>query len=531
MLPDGHDAQPDAEVPIEPSTPTASARLRAARDSLLTVPPPPARLPLLITTAIGALSMFAFYMLVIFPIELVLGRGSAPAPPATTTVTAVSLDAGADPLDAAPDAALDAAPDAGADASTGPTEPVWRVAALASDPNIDIVEQPVGKRPFLLALAAAGVKGSDSHRLMKAFAGLRDFDRARPKDTFTIARTKGKDAHLVAFEYATSVFDIWQARDPADVAPHTAPPSALEAKKLDLPVEQRHVSVGLMVGADLVDSLKKAGLDDDMVKMLDDALEGHAELADIRAGSRLRIIGVEDRVNGAFARYAELGAVEYSPPNARLPSVRVYRMKSSDGGVIAYYDSKGQQPYSGGWRKPVPLARLASRFNPRRMHPVLHVVMPHNGVDFAAPAGTPIYATAAGIVKHAGDGGPCGNMVQILHSNGLTSAYCHMSRFATGLHVGQHVEQRQLVGYVGQTGRATGPHLHFAIKRGEIFLDPLSLKMDAVRVLPAKDKDAFDLVKKEMDGALDAIALPAAPEGAGAAKDEKVDDTIFDEPP
>jgi murein DD-endopeptidase MepM/ murein hydrolase activator NlpD len=524
---------PEVPSPEVQSTPTASARLRAARDSLLTVPPPPARTPLFVTMAIGGLLMVAFYTLVVFPLELAFGHTPAPATPALTIPAVSSLDAGAI-ADAAPEAAPDAALalDTAADGGGAtPLAPVWRVAALGSDPNIEVTETTVGKRPFLLALAAAGVKGSDAHRLMKAFAGVKDFDRTHPKDTFTVARTKGKEAHLVAFEYASSVFDIWQARDPGDVAPHTAPPSALEAKKLELPVEQRPVAVGLMVGADLTESLKKAGLDDDLVKMLDDALEGHAELADIRPGSRLRILGTEDRVNGAFARYADLRAVEYSPPNARLPSVRVYRMKTSDNGVVAYYDSKGQQPYSGGWRKPVPLARLASRFNPKRMHPILHVIMPHNGVDFAAPSGTPVYAIGSGIVKHASDGGPCGNMVQILHGNGLTSAYCHLSRFAAGLHVGQHVEQRQLVGYVGQTGRATGPHLHFAIKRGEIFLDPLSLKMDAVRVLPAKDKDAFEAAKKELDGALDAIAIPAAPEGGGAAKDEKVDDTIFDEPP
>jgi murein DD-endopeptidase MepM/ murein hydrolase activator NlpD len=166
------------------------------------------------------------------------------------------------------------------------------------------------------------------------------------------------------------------------------------------------------------------------------------------------------------------------------------------------------------------------------MHPVLHVVMPHNGVDFAAPSGTPIYASAAGVVRSAGDGGPCGNMVQIDHAGGLTSAYCHMSRFAAGLHAGQHVEARQIVGYVGQTGRATGPHLHFAIKRGESYIDPLALKLDGVRVVPIAYREEFTKTRAEMDAALDAILLPPAVATKADGKDDKkTEDTVFDDSP
>src|SRR5262249_49521930 len=148
-----------------------------------------------------------------------------------------------------------------------------------------------------------------------------------------------------------------------------------------------------------------------------------------------RIVATEDLVDGEFGRYVALDAVEFFPPRPKAPSTRVYWYQH--GGVPmdpdeesehhgrhhtgGYYDSKGRQPYHGGWGRPIPLARVTSRFNPKRMHPVLHVVMPHNGVDFGATTGTPIYATAAGIVRTAGDGGPCGNMVQIEHSNGLTS--------------------------------------------------------------------------------------------------------------
>jgi murein DD-endopeptidase MepM/ murein hydrolase activator NlpD len=438
-----------------------------------------------------------------------------PAPPVAPVV-----DGG---IAAAPSEVVDAGP---------PPPPVWRLTSLSNDATVQIAQGEVGKRTMLGALGGSGVPRAEAFRVIKAFEGVKSLDHCAPKDTYAFAKDR-ESGKVVAFEYATSPIEIWQARDRDGV---------LEAKRLELPVEQKRVAVGVSVGDDLRASIVQAGLDDDMLKMLDDALEGHAELADLRSGARLRLVATEDRMEGTFVRYAELDAVEYTPANPSAPKLRVYwygKAPPSQTGPHAhtggFYDAKGQQPYHGGWRTPVPLARIASRFNPRRMHPVLHVIMPHNGVDFAAPAGTPIYASASGVVKTAGDSGPCGNMVQIQHANGLTSSYCHMSRFAAGIHPGQHVDQRQLLGYVGQTGRATGPHLHFAIKRGDVFLDPLAFKLDGVRVLPAGMRDDYAKTRVEMDLAIEAIAMPppapgsaAAPDGGGASPAEE---TVFDDSP
>jgi murein DD-endopeptidase MepM/ murein hydrolase activator NlpD len=175
---------------------------------------------------------------------------------------------------------------------------------------------------------------------------------------------------------------------------------------------------------------------------------------------------------------------------------------------FAFYDAKGQRPYRGTLRAPLSFARVTSRFNPKRMHPVLHTILPHNGVDFGAPVGTPVFAAGAGIVTTVGNRGRCGNMIQIDHANGLSTGYCHLSRFAANLRPGQHVEARQLIGYVGKTGSATGPHLHFTVKRRGVFVDPLALKMDGVHVLPSADRSAFAARRAELDKALDAMVLP-----------------------
>ncbi len=423
-----------------------------------------------------------------------LGQRNAPKPatPATVTHSVVSI------------AAVEAEPAPSSTESIAPLPHTFRVADLATDSHTSIVTGTVGKHPFLAALAASGMSNKEQRRVLAGFAGVKNLDRCDARDAFTYATADGR---VIAFEFIPAgamdgtTFDFFQAREDAA--------SKLPAARVSIPVQRKRITAGVVVGADLRTSLASAGLNEHVETLLDDALDGHADLADLRAGTRLRIVATEERIENAFAGYAPIDAIEYTPIGK--PSIRVYWFKkgssehSAHGG---YYDGDGRQPYHGGWRSPVPMARISSRFDPNRMHPVLHVVMPHNGVDFAAPSGTPVYAAAAGTIRSVGDGGPCGNMVQIDHPNGLTTAYCHLSKFGP-ISPGQHVETRQLIAYVGQTGRATGPHLHFAVKRGDVFLNPLSMKLDGVRIVPPRLRPEFDALKHSIDAEVDAIGAQA----------------------
>ncbi|HLK37809.1 MAG TPA: M23 family metallopeptidase [Polyangiaceae bacterium] len=419
--------------------------------------------------------------------------------------------------------------DAGAEAAP-PRAPVWRVGQLADDSDVKVVEAVVGRRSLLASLAGAHVSRGEAQRVANSLGAVRSVEHFAPKDALTVAIDKATD-RVIAFELVTSPVDVWQGRE----VPQPSGGPKLETRKLELVGDRVRVGRAVVVGSDLRASLVDAGLApvDDVLAMLDDALEGHAELSDIRPGARLRVVGTQEQVDGAMVRWLALEAVEYFPAAPNAPSVRVYSFAAEDDPGDGHkrhgwYDAKGRQPYHGGFRSPVPFARIASRFNPHRMHPVLHVVMPHNGVDFAAPVGAPVYATAAGVVASVGREGPCGNKVEIAHAGGLTSVYCHLSRFAQGLHAGMHVEQRQLIAYVGQTGRVTGPHLHFGMKRGGVFVDPLSLRLDGVRVVPRGSRDEFEKQRVELDAALDEIALPAA---SGSIAPEPVEtETFYEEP-
>ena len=220
-----------------------------------------------------------------------------------------ALDASA--ADASP--ARDAAPDA--PPPPPPPPPMFRVAQLAGDPSVVLTEGTMGHRPFLLALAAAGVGRGESYRVVRAMNRVHNLNHLSPTDTFRLAKEKGT-GRVVAFEYVTSPVDVFQARDEAGV---------LTAKKLDLHLEMKQVAAAIVVTSNLRASLTKAGLEDEIVQRLDDALDGHVELSDVRAGSRLRLLATEERLEGTFLRYASLDAVEYTPAKEGAAPLRVYR--------------------------------------------------------------------------------------------------------------------------------------------------------------------------------------------------------------
>ena len=145
------------------------------------------------------------------------------------------------------------------------------------------------------------------------------------------------------------------------------------------------------------------------------------------------------------------------------------------------------------------------------MHPVLHTIRAHLGIDYAAPTGTPVWAAASGVITHRGDGGAAGNLIAIRHDGGIETAYMHLSRFADGLKVGQRVAAKTVIGYVGATGLATGPHLHFGVKQNGEFIDPSKLAPTRSRSVPAAELDAFraEIAKRSASLAAIAIAKPA----------------------
>ena len=166
-----------------------------------------------------------------------------------------------------------------------------------------------------------------------------------------------------------------------------------------------------------------------------------------------------------------------------------------------FFDRKGYSVKKALLKTPIDGARISSRFNLHRKHPILGYTKAHLGVDLAAPTGTPIYSAGDGIIVAKKSNDSYGNYIDVRHNNEYTTRYAHMSRFAK-VFVGQRVLQRQVIGYVGMTGRATGPHLHYEVIRHGVHINPSSIKVASTKSIDKSKMEKFNLIVDEIDGFL-----------------------------
>jgi murein DD-endopeptidase MepM/ murein hydrolase activator NlpD len=196
------------------------------------------------------------------------------------------------------------------------------------------------------------------------------------------------------------------------------------------------------------------------------------------------------RIHDEFGRPTGLGRLVYAEMVLSGTRLRLYRF-TPNGGEPGYFNAVGENIKKPLLRTPVDGARLTSGFG-MRLHPLLGYSRMHRGVDFGAPSGTAVYAAGDGVVVRAGRVSGYGNYVEIEHNPQYTTAYGHLSAFAHGLHDGERVRQGEVIGYVGMTGLATGPHLHYEVHYQGAQIDPLSVKMPALIRLAGDDLKAFE---------------------------------------
>lgn len=370
----------------------------------------------------------------------------------------------------------------------------WRIARAELDVSSKRVMGSVGANSFLAALQGAGIHLREAYRVLTAFNGVKDLNRCRPNDTFSaLTDASGR---LTAFEYIVSDEEVYQAREGKD--------GLLIGQKLDLSVRRDRVQGVIVVDGELDAAALEAGFEPGLGDVLDKALAGYSSVAELKRGDVLALVVQEVTVLGEFSRYAGVEALEYRPVGAEPVRIYYHETEKSRG----YVDSKGRVFGKSRWSRPVPGAAVTSRFNPKRLHPILKRIKPHNGTDFGAPIGTPVVAAGSGKVLFVGPAGPNGNMITLAHSGGYQTGYSHLSRFAKGLKVGDRVEQKQLIGYVGNTGRSTGPHLHFSAKKGSRFIDPESLNLDAFSRLAVSDRELLTELRQRYDRLLSSLPIP-----------------------
>jgi murein DD-endopeptidase MepM/ murein hydrolase activator NlpD len=263
---------------------------------------------------------------------------------------------------------------------------------------------------------------------------------------------------------------------------------------------------GVLAGS-LESSVAAAGADSDLAYAMADVLQWDLDFnRDLQPGDRFDVLFEEVHLEGSYFGIERVLALSYAQSNRKL---EVFRFGSAG----AFYDAEGRPSEKMFLRAPLPYSRVTSKFSARRFHPVLKIHRPHYGVDYGAPVGTPVRVTAAGTVLHAGWDGGGGKTVKVRHPNGFVTCYLHLSGFAAGVRAGSRVRQGELIGYVGATGLASGPHLDYRVQRNGAWIDPQSLKS-----VPGPPLDALQLVdfRTARDAMRPFLAGTAQPPASGA---------------
>ncbi len=173
----------------------------------------------------------------------------------------------------------------------------------------------------------------------------------------------------------------------------------------------------------------------------------------------------------------------------------IYAIPFEQNGVVQYWEEDGGSLRKQLLKAPLKFTRISSKFSNARLHPVTRKVRPHHGVDYAAPTGTPVYSVADGVIVSKGFNGAAGHMIKVKHPGNLMSGYLHLSRYAKGISVGTRVSQGQVIGYVGSTGRSTGPHLDFRLWKNGTAIDPLKVPQKPAEPISKANREKFEKVR------------------------------------
>ena len=194
-------------------------------------------------------------------------------------------------------------------------------------------------------------------------------------------------------------------------------------------------------------------------------------ILDPRQGDSFSILYDEKYLDGTFVGHNDILVTQFINQGKTFTAIK-YINKD---GELGYYSPEGESMRKAFLRNPLDVFRISSNFNPRRRHPILNTIRAHKGTDYAAPTGTPIRATSDGRITRASRYGSFGNLVTIKHSGGFETKYAHLSRFASGISRGDRVRQGEVIGYVGATGGATGPHLHYEFLVNGVHQNPRTI--------------------------------------------------------
>jgi len=349
------------------------------------------------------------------------------------------------------------------------------------------------KETFYDALLARGAPHGDIMTLVKACKSFRDLRKVRPGETFRIVQDPDGGLRSLAFDLDLESYVTWvRAGD------------TYERRDGTYPVVHRMRGVAGEIHSSLYASLDDVDAPLALAAKLNDILGWNIDFKrDLRRGDTFEILFDEVWKDGERVR---TGAIEAVKIVNRGRAHRAFFFEGPDG-KPGYFDQDGHNLQKQLLRAPLQYSRISDSFTYRRYHPVLKRWMPHLGVDYAAPLGTPVRAGGDGVVVEATSKKGNGRYIRMRHNNSeYETYYLHLSRFAKGLRKGSHVRQGDVIGFVGATGYATGPHLDYRVKRSGKFVNPRTLKLPPAAPVSGDIMDTFAAHCRRLTTALASLA-------------------------
>jgi murein DD-endopeptidase MepM/ murein hydrolase activator NlpD len=318
-------------------------------------------------------------------------------------------------------------------------------------------------------------------------------DKLRPGE---MLRLMHRDGDLVGLERKLSESETLKVTRDAD---------GFNTDVLENPLETRTRTASATIHSSLFQAAADAGLDDRVAIELAEIFQYDIDFVlDIQAEDRFIVVYEELSQDGTFLRTGNILAAKFINEGREYRAVRY----EDESGHAEYFTPDGKSLRKAFIRAPVQFSRISSRFNPSRRHPVLNTIRAHRGVDYAAPVGTPVRAAGEGRVRYVGSQGGLGNAVELEHGSGVVTVYGHLSRFASKLRRGQRVELGQVIGFVGATGLATGPHLHYEYRVRGVHKNPQTVALPDAAPIAAAELERFLAATADKVNMLD---LPAGP--------------------
>lgn len=356
--------------------------------------------------------------------------------------------------------------------------------------SLDVVDGKVKNGQFFSTLLGSlGMSAQDAYNLTQACSDVFDVKTLRVGNSYQAYYSEPDSLEYLVYDRDRTSRIVFSCRSPYGAWVYEKPVTVVD--------RYADVTINTSLWVDMIE----AGASPELIISLSDIYAWTVDFFGLQKGDRFRVLYEEKMCDGEVVAVDTVRYAIFSRGGQDLPSIM---FDQKDGGNI-YWNEKGESMRKAFLKAPLKFSRISSGFSYARRHPVTRKVQPHTGVDYAAPKGTPVMTIGDGVITSMKYEGAGGNTIRIRHNSVYSTAYLHLSGYAKGLKTGQRVRQGQVIGYVGSTGRSTGPHLDFRVWKNGSPINPLKMQSPPAEPLKQDNRQAFEQVYKKYRAQTDTI--------------------------